>query len=129
MSSVPVVLIACSMCLAQGSRKVFTKEMVKDGTANAAASGWTTGTYTTGYWDCCKPSCSWGGKGNVNRPIPSCDLNGQELSDNNVQSVCQGGSATSCDHHQPFLVHSRLAMGFAAAAVGGASGFKGDENC
>merc|ERR1712113_1322749 len=37
-----------------------------------STTGWTQGTYTTGYWDCCKPSCSWPGKGHVNHtPTPA----------------------------------------------------------
>merc|ERR1719432_660580 len=56
---------------------------------NPGNPGWVSGTYTTGYWDCCKPSCSWPGKGNVNRPTLSCDANtGQKLFDANEGSVC-----------------------------------------
>jgi len=89
------------------------------------------GTYTTGYWDCCKPSCSWPGKGNVNRPTLSCDANtGQKLFDANEGSVCGGvGRSASCPDNQPFPVSGSLAMGFAAAAVSGSHGLVGDANC
>jgi len=91
---------------------------------------WITGTWTTGYWDCCKPSCSWPGKGNVNRPALSCDIEtGEAMPDANERSVCDGGRAASCLQHQPFLVHRRVGMGFAAAAVSGHHGLTGDTNC
>merc|ERR1712187_373299 len=90
-----------------------------------STTGWTQGTYTTGYWDCCKPSCSWPGKGQVNHPTLSCDVDGNKLQDANVASVCDGGTASSCADNKPFLVNSGLSMGFAAAAVGGVNGLNG----
>jgi len=88
------------------------------------------GTWTTGYWDCCKPSCSWPGKGRVNRPVLSCDANtGQKLQDANVPSACGGGSSASCADNKPFVVSSSLAMGFSAVAVSGSHGLTGDDNC
>ena len=35
---------------------------------------------TTRYWDCCKASCSWPGKGSV-KPVNTCDKNNNFLSD------------------------------------------------
>jgi len=91
---------------------------------------WITGTWTTGYWDCCKPSCSWPGKGNVSSPTLSCDATtGEKLEDANVASVCGGGSAASCADNQPFQVSENLSMGFAAVAVSGSHGLTGDTNC
>jgi len=93
-------------------------------------NGWIPGTWTTGYWDCCKPSCSWSGKGNVKIPVQACDAQtGERLANPDEPSVCQGGRAASCANNQPFVVNERLSMGFAAAAVGGASGLTGDANC
>lgn len=95
-----------------------------------ANSSWVSATYTTGYWDCCKPSCSWPGKGSVGSPVLSCDANsGNVLTDANVKSVCDGGTASSCANNQPFLAAPNLAMGFAAAAVSGNHGLVGDDNC
>jgi len=92
--------------------------------------GWVNGTFTTGYWDCCKPSCGWAGKGNVNHPPRSCAAVTQKyLSDTELESVCLGGSAAGCADNEPFAVSSSLSMGFAAAAVGGGHGLSGDENC
>merc|ERR1719251_846837 len=62
---------------------------------------WRRGTWTTGYWDCCKPSCSWANKGKVNRPTLACDIaTGSKLADANVPSVCNGGPAASCADNQ-----------------------------
>jgi len=95
------------------------------------SKGWANGTFTTGYWDCCKPSCAWPGKGNVNQPARSCAAGTQQyLEDASITGVCDmGGSAAACPDNQPFAVNSNLSMGFAAAAVGGGHGLAGDENC
>jgi len=93
-------------------------------------SRWIAGTWTTGYWDCCKPSCSWAGKGIVTRPARSCDaMTGKTLLDPNVRSVCQGGVSAMCADHTPFVINETLSMGFAAAAVGGFHGLAGDSDC
>jgi len=91
---------------------------------------WLEGTWTTGYWDCCKPSCGWQGKGKVNFPVNSCHgETGELLMDSNEQSVCNGGRAATCPNNQPFVVNDRLSYGFAAAAVSGKNGLVGDDNC
>jgi len=98
----------------------------------APGRGWTNGTWTTGYWDCCKLSCSWPGKGRVNKPVRSCEaVTGKTLSDHTVQSACEGGTAVACADNAPFKVKGKasLSMGFAAAAVSGDHGLLGDENC
>mmetsp|Transcript_20099 Transcript_20099/g.62899 ORF Transcript_20099/g.62899 Transcript_20099/m.62899 type:complete len:351 (-) Transcript_20099:125-1177(-) len=93
--------------------------------------GWVQGTWTTGYWDCCKPSCSWKGKGKVDKPVASCDIRtGKRLAHTEETSVCNKGVAATCTDMSPFKVNSGLSMGFAAAAVGEASkGLTGDNNC
>jgi hypothetical protein len=91
---------------------------------------WMRGTWTTGYWDCCKPSCSWPGKGHLNAPLRSCDTStGSPLQDANVRSVCDGGTAASCTNNAPFVIHESVSFGFAAAAVSGHTGLKGDAAC
>merc|ERR1719310_2366270 len=98
--------------------------------AIVARTEWLSGTYVTGYWDCCKPSCSWRGKGNVNKPVRFCHKStGFPISNTEERDVCDGGSGTTCSDNQPFVVNSGLTMGFAAAAVGGVSGLNGDANC
>jgi len=97
---------------------------------SSGGDAWVNGTFTTGYWDCCKPSCSWPGKGKVDKPVLACDATtGEVLSDALAQSACQGGPAASCANNKPFLVRPRLSMGFAAAAVSGSHGLTGDDNC
>jgi len=103
----------------------------KTTTALPQPKGWVAGTWTTGYWDCCKPSCSWAGKGNVNKPVQACDARtGKALTNLSEVSVCQGGYAGVCADQIPFGINSGLSMGFAAAAVGSKKlGLMGDENC
>merc|ERR1712117_422263 len=50
--------------------------------APPSSDDWVRGTWTTGYWDCCKPSCSWPGKGNTNRPVLACDADTGERLEN-----------------------------------------------
>jgi len=91
---------------------------------------WEKGTWTTGYWDCCKPSCSWNKKGKVNAPVKACSADtGEVLTDHLIGSVCQGGLAATCVSNQPFKYNTNLSMAFAAAAVSGDHGLTGDENC
>lgn len=98
-------------------------------TAAAATRPVSPSRYTTGYWDCCKPSCSWNGKGNVDTPTRACDATGAVLDDINAASVCDGGTAASCADNQPLQHNAGVSLGFAAAAVGGITGLNGDENC
>jgi hypothetical protein len=95
---------------------------------NAPFKDWVEGTYVTGYWDCCKPSCAWPGKGNVNAPVKSCRVDGSPAGVNDT-SVCTGGVAASCSNNQPWIHNDTLSLGFAAAAVSGLSGLQGDANC
>lgn len=91
---------------------------------------WKRSTWTTGYWDCCKPSCSWPGKGSVNQPFASCDTGtGEVLTNFNAPSACGGGHAASCANNKPFVVRERLSMGYSAIAVSGSHGLLGDTNC
>lgn len=68
---------------------------------------------TTRYWDCCKASCGWPGKGSLKKgPITSCDRNDSPLSDGgNTKSSCDnGGGAYMCSSQQPWAVNSTLAV-------------------
>jgi hypothetical protein len=94
----------------------------------STAGNWVDGTYITGYWDCCKPSCSWPGKGSVTSPVKSCKPDGTAAGPNDL-SVCDGGVAASCTSNQPWVYSNAISIGFAAAAVSGASGLTGDANC
>eukprot|EP00854_Cymbomonas_tetramitiformis_P002324 gene2324-3049_t len=104
-------------------------EVVSEEDSVASSSEWFTGTWTTGYWDCCKPSCAWADKGNVTNPMHVCDADGNIIEDINSVSVCDAGVAGTCPSNQPWMVRDNLSYGFAAAAVSGDHGLTGDDNC
>ncbi|KAK4141856.1 glycoside hydrolase [Dichotomopilus funicola] len=88
--------------------------------ALAQASG--TGT-TTRYWDCCKPSCAWPGKGSSS-PAKTCDKSDSPLNDNgSSKSACDsgGGTAYMCTDQSPWAVSDDLAYGWAAVNIAGSS--------
>ncbi|KAB5539320.1 glycoside hydrolase family 45 protein [Coniochaeta sp. 2T2.1] len=73
---------------------------------------------STRYWDCCKPSCAWTGKGSVSHPVYTCDKNDNPLSDFSTKSGCEsGGSAYTCTNQEPWAVNDLVSYGFAATAI------------
>lgn len=74
---------------------------------------------STQYWDCCKASCSWPGRGSVTAPVNSCAKNGVTLMGNNVLSACNGGTSYMCNNNQPWVVNDKLAYGFSATVIRG----------
>ncbi|KAK2801231.1 hypothetical protein FQN50_007791 [Emmonsiellopsis sp. PD_5] len=85
-------------------------------TISAQASG--SGS-TTRYWDCCKPSCAWSGKG-LTPPVTTCDKSDTPLSDPDATSGCEaGGAAFMCTNQSPWAVDDSLSYGFAAVRVNG----------
>jgi hypothetical protein len=76
---------------------------------------------TTRYWDCCKPSCGWPGKGG--NPIRTCDKNDNVLNDGgNTKSGCDnGGGAYMCSNQSPWAVNDQLAYGWAAVNIQGST--------
>lgn len=78
---------------------------------------------TTRYWDCCKPSCSWGGKAQVSSPVKTCQNNGiTKDAGANTKSVCDGGSSYMCNGQQPWYdPTTNLNYGFAATHIAGGS--------
>jgi hypothetical protein len=74
---------------------------------------------TTRYWDCCKPSCAWPGKGPA--PLKTCDKSDNPLNDNGAtRSGCDsGGSAYMCSNQSPWAVNDQLAYGWAAVRISG----------
>ena len=97
---------------------------------DSKAPEWVTGTYTTGYWDCCKPSCAWKDKGRVTTPIRACHKEtGARIFDSEETSVCDGGDSATCADNTPFSIGENLSMGFAAAAIYGEHGLIGDDHC
>nr|BAA98046.1 family 45 cellulase homologue [Reticulitermes speratus hindgut protist 130484] len=80
---------------------------------------------TTRYWDCCKGSCGWEKKANVDKPIDTCAKDGttRVASNDTVKSGCDGGDGFMCYDQTPWQVSDSLSYGFAAAACcGGESG-------
>ncbi|THU84955.1 glycoside hydrolase family 45 protein [Dendrothele bispora CBS 962.96] len=76
---------------------------------------------TTRYWDCCKPSCAWSGKASVSQPVLTCDAGGNTLTDPDVTSGCDGGTAFTCANNSPFAVDDNTAYGFAAVSIAGSN--------
>lgn len=77
---------------------------------------------TTRYWDCCKPSCAWPGKGSLSQgPLGTCDINDNPLGDGGgTASGCEpGGGAFMCSSHSPWEVDENLAYGWAAVRING----------
>jgi len=78
---------------------------------------------TTRYWDCCKASCSWGGKASVTAPVKACNKDGVSVLDMNCRNTCNGGGTDPqcymCNSNQPWAVNNTLAFGFVAGAVAG----------
>lgn len=71
---------------------------------------------TTRYWDCCKPSCAWDAKADVNRPVLSCGIDDKPL-DTKPGTACNGGTAYSCSNQQPWAVNDTLSYGFAGVFI------------
>lgn len=78
-------------------------------------------TSTTQNWNCCKPSCSWPGKADVEAPVRSCDLKGQPILDPMTQGSCQHGTSYMCADQSPWQSSDRQAYGFAAVTIDGGS--------
>ncbi|KAJ1025804.1 hypothetical protein NDA18_004137 [Ustilago nuda] len=78
----------------------------------------------TRYWDCCKPSASWGKKAPVYAPVDICKADGETLIEaskaESGQSGCNGGDQFMCSCMQPFddSTDPTLALGFAAFTTG-----------
>jgi hypothetical protein len=68
--------------------------------------------FATRFWDCCKPSCAWSGKGG-NSPVKSCS-GGDTVTSATTQSACSGGSSYACYDFSPFQVDAYTSYGFAA---------------
>lgn len=86
--------------------------------AALAASG---SGHSTRYWDCCKPSCAWSGKASVSAPVLTCDASDNPLTDPDVKSGCDGGTAYACTNNSPWAADDSLAYGFAATSINGGS--------
>ena len=71
---------------------------------------------TTQYWDACKPSCSWGGKGG--KQANSCSITGSNIGHNDMdKSACDGGNAFACMFQAPWKV-GNVSFGYVAVNDG-----------
>jgi hypothetical protein len=71
---------------------------------------------TTRFWDCCKPSCAWDAKADVNRPVLSCGTDDKPI-DTKAGTACNGGSAYQCSNQQPWAVNDTLSYGYAGVFI------------
>lgn len=71
-------------------------------------------------WDCCKPSCSWKFKAEVNQPVQACGVNGQAVDPDAGSGCNDGGTAYQCPSQQPWAVNDTFAYGFGGAFLRGA---------
>jgi len=89
--------------------------------SNYVPAKWKKHGRTTRYWDCCKPSCSWPGKGDVSHVVNTCNKRGSILNNIYERNGCEGGEAFMCTDQQPWAVNDNLSYGFAAGHITGLS--------
>lgn len=83
------------------------------GQVNGNQTGW-----ASRYWDCCKQSCGWSGKGG-NSPINSCNSTGDNAVSAETASACDGGgSSTTCNSFAPWAYSDEVSFGFVATHSG-----------
>jgi len=71
---------------------------------------------TTQYWDACKPSCSWSGKGG--KQANACNITGSNIGHNDAdRSACDGGTAFACMNQAPWKV-GNVSFGYVAVNDG-----------
>lgn len=90
----------------------------------ASAQGPSGNGATTRYWDCCKPSCGWPGKGSMSKgPLLTCSKDDAPLNDAGAtKSGCDsGGSAYMCSNQSPWAVNETVSYGWAAVNIAGST--------
>jgi hypothetical protein len=71
---------------------------------------------TTQYWDACKPSCGWSGKGGLR--ASSCNITGGSTGKNDDKSACDaGGTSFTCMNQAPWKL-GNVSFGYAAINMG-----------
>jgi len=104
-------------CRAAIRRRRRRRDAAKAVAPAAAPEGGLSGkAFTTRYWDCAKPSCSWAGKAAVSQPAWSCDKGGDASVSSAAASGADGGPAFTCNAYSPWEVSADLSYGFAAFA-------------
>ena len=67
----------------------------------------------------CHPSLTTYAEASVSAPVKTCDNSNNPLSDPDIKSGCDGGTAFTCANNQPWAVDDNTAYGFAAVAISG----------
>jgi len=113
----------------EGAADVFTTAPPTPPPTPAPIS-WVEGTWTSAFWDCCKPSCAASGKGDTDYQVKVCHAKtGKKLEDGDAESVCDGGHAATCADNAPFAINENVSLGFASVYASGKHGLTGDMNC
>ena len=74
---------------------------------------------TNRYWDCCKPSCGWFGKGKFIRPVTACGIDDKPFETFSEGTGCKGGNAYTCSNQSPWAVNDTFSFGFAGVYIKG----------
>ncbi|KAF3905143.1 Endoglucanase-5 [Orbilia brochopaga] len=76
--------------------------------------------FTSMYYDCCKPACAWPTQGRFISGLRTCDANNQYVLDDTAGNYCGGGPASSCIDQTPWAVNDSFSFGYASIFIRGA---------
>ncbi|KAK6507723.1 hypothetical protein TWF481_006145 [Arthrobotrys musiformis] len=76
--------------------------------------------FTSMYYDCCKPACAWPTYGSFITGLKTCDANDQLVLDDTAGGYCGGGPASSCTNQTPWAVNETFSYGYASIFIRGA---------
>ncbi|KAK6537386.1 hypothetical protein TWF694_011573 [Orbilia ellipsospora] len=76
--------------------------------------------FTSMYYDCCKPACAWPTQGDFLTGLKSCDVNDMVIQDDTAGNYCGGGPASSCIDQTPWAVNDTFSYGYASIFIRGA---------
>ena len=107
----------CNCCDQCGEEEEEVEQLSGSCPAIKKKSGMSGSGWASRYWDCCKPSCSWSENAGWGNEARECDSNQNVLSNKSTQSICNGGSSTTCLSQIPFTIDGCDNVGFAYASV------------
>ncbi|KAJ6258262.1 Endoglucanase-5 [Drechslerella dactyloides] len=67
--------------------------------------------FTSMYYDCCKPACAWPTQGRFISGLKTCNVNDQYVLDDTAGNYCGGGPASSCIEQTPWAVNDSFSYG------------------
>ncbi|KAF3937383.1 Endoglucanase-5 [Dactylella cylindrospora] len=76
--------------------------------------------FTSMYYDCCKPACAWPTQGDFLSGLKTCDANNELIRDDTAGNYCGGGPASSCINQTPWAVNDSFSYGYASIFIRGA---------